>query len=475
MNRELLKKRFLTFCDREDLIHPGDTVVIGFSGGPDSVCLLYLLNQIAGDRDIRLVAAHIHHGIRGEEADRDAIFSRNMSEKLGIPYEERHVDAPGKAREEGLTLEEAARILRYEQLRQICEKYAPAKIALAHHADDRAETILMNLFRGTGVAGLTTMTPCSPSGIRPLLFVGKKEIIEYLQENNIDYVEDSTNFNPDHTRNRIRHELLPLIEEMYPRASEHLLATADDLCEWERYLEAQADRAQVKGKEEAKSRIVISEYKNHDPVIQILLLRRVLKTVIPGVKDVSRKHYDELMRMIEDPLMTGTSLSLPQGVRAVRTHEYLEFVTGEPGKPEYFEVPLVIPGETDMPELSEKWVLEANVLPPGEKKVKIFQEKDYTKYFDYDKIGNSVLLRNPKEGDFFTINRAGERKKLSRFFIDEKIPREQRAKKLVLADGSHVIWAFPDRISEYYKVTDETRRVLKITRRKGVTDEGMHS
>ena len=231
------------YIGANQLIRPGDGVVVGLSGGPDSVFLLYALHTLQPRMDFTLRAVHVHHGIRGAEADRDEAFSEKLCAKLDIPFQAVHVAAPAYAAQHGLSLEEAARILRYEALeaaRQQLGQTRAAWIAVAHHLDDQAETVLHNLVRGAGLRGLAGMENRRNHVIRPLLSIKREDILKWLKQYDIPYVTDSTNADPHYTRNRIRSTVLPELREINPEASAHIAHSAALLREADAYFHALA-------------------------------------------------------------------------------------------------------------------------------------------------------------------------------------------------------------------------------------------
>ena len=231
------------YIEANQLIRPGDGVVVGLSGGPDSVFLLYALHTLQPRMDFTLRAVHVHHGIRGAEADRDEAFSEKLCAKLDIPFQAVHVAAPAYAAQHGLSLEEAARILRYEALeaaRQQLGQTRAAWIAVAHHLDDQAETVLHNLVRGAGLRGLAGMENRRNHVIRPLLSIKREDILKWLKQYDIPYVTDSTNADPHYTRNRIRSTVLPELREINPEASAHIAHSAALLREADAYFHALA-------------------------------------------------------------------------------------------------------------------------------------------------------------------------------------------------------------------------------------------
>lgn len=239
---EALMLEIKRYIEKNQLIRPGDGVVVGLSGGPDSVFLLYALHTLQARIGFTLRAVHVHHGIRGAEADRDAAFSAELCAKLAVPFQAVHVDAPSYAAQQGLSLEEAARILRYEALETARQQLTTptAWIAVAHHLDDQAETVLHNLVRGAGLRGLVGMENRRNHVIRPLLSIKREDILKWLEQNKIAYVTDSTNADPHYTRNRIRSTVLPELREINPEASAHIAHSAALLREADAYFHALA-------------------------------------------------------------------------------------------------------------------------------------------------------------------------------------------------------------------------------------------
>ena len=239
---DALMLKIKRYIGANQLICPGDGVVVGLSGGPDSVFLLYALHTLQARLGFTLRAVHVHHGIRGAEADRDEAFSAELCAKLAVPFQAVHVAAPEYAAQHGLSLEEAARILRYEALETARQQMGTpsAWIAVAHHLDDQAETVLHNLVRGAGLRGLAGMENRRNHVIRPLLSIKREDILKWLEQNNIPYVTDSTNADPHYTRNRIRSTVLPELRVINPEASAHIAHSAALLREADAYFHALA-------------------------------------------------------------------------------------------------------------------------------------------------------------------------------------------------------------------------------------------
>lgn len=238
------------------MIEGNDRVLVGLSGGADSVCLLLLLTKLQPVLDILVEAVHVHHGIRGREADEDLLFAKQLCENLNVPFHERHVQVPDYAKNHHLSEEEAARVLRYQVFEDVADSIRANKIAVAHHREDNAETVLLNLCRGSGLTGLSGVPPKRDRIIRPLIEVSRQEIEDYLAEEGVLYRTDGTNLELAYTRNRLRHQVLPLLQnEVNTRAVQHIAEMAMEVREAEAYLTAQARESydvQLPGIEQAE-------------------------------------------------------------------------------------------------------------------------------------------------------------------------------------------------------------------------------
>ena len=503
-------KRFL---DKYRMIDRDDLVAVGVSGGADSVCLLHLLCLLREEADFRMLVVHVDHGVRADSAE-DASYVEALCEKLGVPFYLRKVDMDGYAAVHKLSSEEAGRVLRYtafeEVLREQSKEGQSCKIAVAHNCNDRAETMLFHMFRGSGIRGLASIWPVNGAVIRPLLCLERKEIEEYLALNGLRYCHDSTNEEDSYTRNRIRHHILPYAEkEICTSAITHMGELAEILSETECYLEGQTRRLytiyvkeNTDGQEhnadkqpgETVSLCIDKGLLVEDPVLYKRVLLTCLERLTPYRKDITGRHIASLVQLLEKD--GSKEIRLPYGIRAYKEYDRLYLgrdtkETAEPvksGKPEgasavhrmtsrevvsdscqVYEI--VPPMEIRLPEegrfsfhLIEKG---AGIL---QKEQNIPQNR-YTKWFDYDKITTSLLLRKRQPGDYLTIDAAMHTKSVKQYMINEKIPKMRRDSMHLLADGSHVLWIPGYRISQKYKVEENTERILEV-RLEGGSDGG---
>lgn len=455
---EPMKRETLDFINKYHMLHPGDRVVVGVSGGADSVCLLHLLRRLKGELRIELKAVHIHHGLRGAEADRDAAFSKEFCRQLGMLCEVTEIHADVEAKAQGISVEEAGRNARYRILEAEAvgwerEPGPAVKIAVAHHGDDSAETILHNLCRGSGLRGLSGIPPVRGRIIRPLLWAERKEILSYLQSEGLTYVEDSTNGENDYTRNRIRNEILPLINSaVNEKAVKNMLRAGEIMGGADRYFVKKAkewlkNQTGVRG-----DYLSIPELQKEETIMQGYILREALKDRNYPLKDITGGHIDEVLSLLSK--QTGKSVNLPGGISAERQYEQLRLLQRK---------------EKEEQTEEDKWDKEipANDSPvvsmrvfPYEKRQEI-PKNVYTKWFDYDKIGDALSVRHRRTGDYITLS-DGKKKTVKAFMIDEKIPVKLREQITLLTEEAHVLWIIGYRISEYYKITDDTKNILEV-------------
>ena len=458
----MFKDKVLKYNKRNKLFHRGDRIVVGVSGGKDSVCLLDVLDRCREEFDLRLMVVHVNHGIRGEAADRDEQFVKDMAAERGLDFYSEKVNVPQAARELKMSEEEAGRYLRYQIMRHVCMEKGFDKIAVAHHQDDVAETVLFQMFRGSGPRGLSGIHPKREYVIRPILFAEGREIEEYMKENDLAYCEDQTNYSEEYSRNKLRLRVFPYVErEINNRAKAHVAKAAQKIALQNAYVEKQAKKEymQVVHADQGQYYYNCDEFDRLDLVIQIEIIRLVLKNFRESVKDISETHYKKLIAMSK--MEVGKQISLPGKVCVERRYGCVWYRNITDQSRELFYQKCQLPYEGPVKIRKDRMWIAMDVVPRRKLPEEI-PEKDYTKWLDYDKIENGMCLRNPIDGDYFIMDASGKRKRLSRYFIDEKIPSGDRRKEIVLADGNHVMWAVPGRISNAYKVTEETKRVLVV-------------
>ena len=317
----MFKDKVLKYNKRNKLFHRGDRIVVGVSGGKDSVCLLDVLDRCREEFDLTLLVVHINHGVRGEAADRDEQFVKDMAADRGLECYSERVNVRQVAKERKMSEEEAGRFLRYQIMRHVCMEKSFDKIAVAHHQDDVAETVLFQMFRGSGPRGLSGIHPKREYVIRPILFAEGREIEEYVRENKLAYCEDQTNYSEDYSRNKLRLRVFPYVErEINNRAKAHVAKAAQKIALQNAYVEKQAKKEymRVVHADQGQYYYNCDEFDRLDLVIQIEIIRLVLKNFRESVKDISETHYKKLIAMSR--MEVGKQVSLPGKVCVERRY-----------------------------------------------------------------------------------------------------------------------------------------------------------
>ena len=346
-------------------------------------------------------------------------------------------------------MEEAGREARREAYSDAAEKLGGTKIALAHHMNDNAETLLLNIVRGTGLRGLSAIRPVNGNYIRPLLCVSRREIEEYLGRNHIAYCIDATNLEKTYTRNRIRNEILPYLEaEINDRAVVHMLELTRQMQELGEYVDCQVDREleRCAWKEKGGYILYLPEFSKTDDGLKPYLIRRLLVLAAGKEKDIESVHVKALGELTKR--QSGKSLYLPYGLHAVRSFDRIRInsiLSADRDRGREMNVPKV-----------HFRIFECEKMPAA------FPKTPYTKWFDYDIIKNDIVVRNRCPGDYIAIDREGNTQKLKNYFINMKIPKEERDQILLVADGSQIMWIVGYRQSQKYQVSECTRRILEI-------------
>ena len=466
-------KKAEEFIQEYHMIARNDKIVAGISGGADSMCLLFVLMNLKEKLNLSLCAVHVHHGIRGGEADRDETFVRDFCRERGILYRCARGNVPEMARTKGMSEEEAGRAFRYRCFNDMLENlgWEQGKIAVAHNKNDVAETFLFNVFRGSGLAGMASIPPVRGNIIRPLLCLERREIEKLLKLHEIDFCTDSTNLKNDYTRNRIRNRLMPyVLENINPEAVEHIFNLSREAGAVEKRMEREADQELEKAwAPDGGLRVHVLE--TMDDILLRAVLRKMIHQKTGSLKDITRGHILQVAQLLDKPV--GKMTCLPGGLRVIREYDCLRFVSrvdktsaqgaGTTGG-DHLAMDIRLPshiGETWTLSLDDPAVTMEFTVKKCEKNQRI-EEKQYTKWLDYDKIKNSLQLRRRQSGDYLIAGPGGERKLLRRLFIDDKVPRLERDKILLIAQDSHILWVVGGRISEAYKITENTERILEI-------------
>lgn len=461
---EAMRETVLNNIRTHKLISKGDQIIAGVSGGLDSMALLMVLYNLKDVLDFNITVCHVNHGVR-EEASEDQAFVRDVSEELGLDFYTTNVDMVSYGKEKGITAEEAGRELRFEFFREIIKKVGGGKIAVAHNKNDQAETLLQRLMRGTGLHGLRGMAFKSLDIIRPILNISRDEIESYLNEHNIEYVIDKTNLLPIYNRNKVRLELIPYIQEYFnPNIVDTLWRTSQTAHIDSSYLDEVSEKSYDHiVQQEDLDRVILdgNKFIKMHRSIQNRMIRVTILKLIQNIQGVSEHHITALVDMFVEQ-RTGKQMDLPNGLI---------------GRVRYQDLIIEKKQKLDHPSYEFNLIVGKNVIEPLDAIIDIkpidkvqFKPDPYTKYIDFDKIKGKLSLRNRRDGDRITPLGMKGSKKIKDYFIDRKVPREERDGIFLLVDEQNIIWILGYSLSELYKVSEFTKRVLEIKYIGGKTD-----
>lgn len=464
-NQPSLEERVLGFIRAHQLVSKGE-LVVAVSGGADSVCLLHILFKLQKELKVKLHIAHLNHQLRGADSDADAEYVRELARKLGIPATIEKRDVKGYQKQNRLSLEEAAREVRYRFLAEVAKSIGAGRVAAGHTQDDHVETILMHLIRGSGTRGLRGLQPATlwRSGdeslviIRPLLELSHQETEDYCRQHKLMPRLDASNLSLSPLRNRIRQQLLPLLESYNPAIAEALLRTGriagDDID----FLDKQvAQLWNEVARQEGKSIILDrAKFGQLPSPLKRYLLRASVERLLGSAKDIEMRHIEEMMSLAAKP--AGKRLSLPGGLTfAVEYERYLltpDLSTLSPLPPLKGEFKLKIPGETKLP----GWRVEATIVG----RERMGKTGDFIAYLDPDRTSEKLTVRARKRGDRFQPLGLGQTKKLGEFMIDAKVPQSWRGRIPLVCSGEQIIWVVGWRLDERAKVSPYAKQVLRL-------------
>ena len=447
------------------MVPEGSRVLAGVSGGADSVCLCLILHELSTKMNFSLEVIHVEHGIRGEESRNDAAFVEKFCDQLGIVCHMQTVEVLAYAKQHHLGEEEAARILRYQAFAEIAGQDKNVRIALAHHMEDNAETMLFQLIRGSGLDGLCGMRPqrTGTNGeiyIRPFLQCSREQIEQFLKMRGQEYCTDSTNADESYSRNRMRRRVLPELVQMNAQAVQHMQTAMEQLQQVRDYLEQETlsqEKMLISGTK-GNVKLDAKGLEKLPQAVRMRLIRKAVWKAAGACKDITAAHLQAVADLLEK--QTGKYVQLPYGLTAAKVYDQIE-ILGERKAAE--KINIVI----DAVQLPEKlqvgdWKFAFKKFPYDGNTDKI-PRKMYTKWFDYDKIKDSLAIRNRRKGDYFVLDAMGHHKKLEDYFVNEKIPASRRDEQLLLAGEEEIFWIIGGRMAYGAGVSDTTRWVLEIT------------
>lgn len=465
---DLIKKTRETIT-KHAMLSSGDHVLIGLSGGPDSVCLAVVLGRLRDEFNLNLSAVYINHCLRPEEIEKEISFCRRFCEERSITFYERTVNVRKHAEEAGANVQESARDLRYKMYEDVAAETGAVKIALGHNADDQAETVLMRLIRGSGRRGLTGIPPVRGGIIRPLIELERQNIEEFLAgvkcevhgHSGKSYIIDTSNFKEEYLRNWIRRSLLEEVRKRNPAVVHDICRTAGIIREEDEYLELQVTKTLMR-MISRKSDSHIELFAGPLETLEKPLLRRVLRRAIDatmGLRGISFTHVEDIIKLIRYG-KAGDRIHLPKNIRVVREYSLLK-ITAE-AVVSIVEREIQPPCEVNINEINS--VLKASIEYRTEKDVDCRESI----VMDADALSFPLKVRARADGDFFYPFGFGKKKKLHDFFVDEKVPRDVRGRIPVVLSGDDIVWVAGYRADDRFKVTGKTERILKLEIKKVV-------
>lgn len=446
-----MSQSLLTQLEQNEWIVPGTHLLIGLSGGVDSVVLLHLLKQLSSQRGFTLTAAHLDHSIRPESGE-DARFVNELCQEWGVSLTTERCDVPGLAKDKKLSLEMAAREARREFLLRTAEKKGADFIVLAHHRDDQAETFLIRLLRGSGLSGLAGMPPRREKWLRPLLGVSRQQVLQYAQEQSLRWVEDLSNQDLRYLRNRVRHQLLPQLREYNPRLEERL----DLLCRqqqveedfWSKLIE-QALPGLVLSRDDGL-RLSRPGLLQLHPALRMRILRETIGSLRGDLQGVAETHLAAVEQLLNGE-QSQASLDLP-GIWVARRYEQLWLRLSAPSSEAYC-LELQSPGIVLLPDGRQlKAQFDGVVLGETENIVE----------FASNQLSFPLQIRTFMQGDRFSPSGSGGSKKLKDFFIDIKLETEQRQQVPLVVSGGQILWVAGIRRSAFAPVEEQSGQILRL-------------
>ena len=467
INKLTVLNKLKSYLNYESLVENGDKILLGVSGGPDSLAMLDLFYRIRESFNLELIVFHLNHCFR-EEATSEAKFVEQICNEYDIKVFIEKCDVPQIAKQKGLSSEEAAREVRLDFMTEKASQLNVDKIALAHHKDDLVETIFLNLVRGSGLKGLSGISPCTEIRqfkiIHPLLSLYQEEIEDYCKERNLNPRRDPTNQQTIYTRNKVRHKIIPYIEqEINPSVKEVMVRMSNLIREEDDYLDKLAKKSLqnvIIDKNKDQFTLSLDGLKNLPPVIRRRVIRKSIYYVKNEPANLYYKHYQDIDELIMNG-ETGKMLDLPDEIKVKRLYDKIiikkgDFINFDAQYCYVLKFPekKVLPGNK---------IIETDFLSEDMYQWKDEAIKDNTCLFDFDKVSLPLKVRNRRNGDKFKPLGMKGIKKLKDFFIDEKIPRNKREKIPIIVDGNNIIvWIASLRMNEDFKITGNTKVIGRI-------------
>ncbi|MEW9702470.1 tRNA lysidine(34) synthetase TilS [Paenibacillus sp. SI8] len=451
----------------EKFIEPGDGVVVAVSGGPDSVALLHVLFDISARYSWRLVVAHVNHRFRGAESDGEAAFVAGIASRLGLPCEVGDIDVPAYIEESSMNGQAAAREKRYAFLHEVADNYGAQRIALAHHADDQAETVMMRILRGTGPSGLVGMPERRREKkvelIRPFLRIYKSDLVQYCDEHEIAYCQDSSNELRKYFRNQVRLDVLPMLKMYNEQLSLSLNRLTEMMYAEDDYLEKETEQVfrRIVTRKHDSCRLERQDFTELHVALQRRLIKLILNCLCLGKDKLIFARVELIREMIMKRGLSNQVLEVDERLYIVREYEAIQFQTFAPSsRPYQYEVDLDA-GELSLPETGAK--LMYSLIDADASQMSAHSSTATDVYLDLDQLRLPLFVRSRKAGDRIEPHGLNGSKKVKDMFIDAKMPISRRDVIPMLVDASdHVLWITGFRRSKHAWVGPETKRVLHM-------------
>ena len=431
--------------DKHSMLTEGQTVLVGFSGGADSCALLYSLYKLG----YNVIAIHVEHGIRGKEALDDANFAKDLCSALNIQCFIEHVNIPKLAKELNISTETAARRERYRIFNEYSKQFS-APIAVAHNKNDQAETVLMHLLRGSSLNGLCGMKYISGNIIRPLMCISREEIEDFNKANNIDYRTDSTNLLTEYTRNKVRLQIMPLLEETFSGSLNSIVSCAESLSQYNTYIQEQVEQYAKDYISKIDEGIVL-RIGNVTRVIYFELIKKSLHLLNGHLTDIEGSHLEDIFQLCQKN--SGKEIHLPYNTTAKRVYDEILFFNNAESIEYCYDLSL---GSTyDFGNFNVRTELTNSA-----------EKQNDCELLDFDKLPKDLTVRTRQSGDYIYPLGSPGKCTLKKYFINKKIPSTERADIPLLAQGSEVFAILGYTVSEKAKLTEKTKNILKFFKEK---------